>query len=58
MFDDFDDFDPDDFENSFDKVEQMPIYKKAMEISDTEQEICDLIYEWKTPPLSANAPVI
>ena len=45
MFDDFDDddFDPDDFENPFDKVEQMPIYKKAMEISDTVQEICDLI---------------
>lgn len=41
--DDFDDFGSDDFENPFDKVEQMPIYKKAMEISDTVSEICDLI---------------
>lgn len=45
MFDDFDDFDfdPDDLESSSDKVEQMPIYKKAIEIMDTVQNICDLI---------------
>lgn len=45
MFDDFDDFDfdPDDLESSSDKVEQMPIYKKAIEIMDTVQDICDLI---------------
>lgn len=53
MFDDFDDddfdfgdledFNEDDLPGSFKKLEQMPIYQKAMEISHTVSDICDLI---------------
>lgn len=51
----FDDFDDDDFNfgdwddedndrvSSYDKTKEMPIFKKAMEISDTVRQICDLI---------------
>ncbi len=41
MFSDFDD--DDDNPRSFDKIKELPIYKKAMEISDTVRTICDLI---------------
>lgn len=52
MFDDFDDDDfafgefddeDNDYVSSYDKTKEMPIFKKAMEISDTVREICDLI---------------
>lgn len=39
----FDDFDDNDTANSFEKTTEMPIYKKAIEISDTVNDICALI---------------
>ena len=41
MFDD----DDNDHVNSYDKTKEMPIFTKAMEISDTVRAICDLIPE-------------
>ena len=45
-FNDFGDFDDDDLEEYRKKADaylEMPIFKKAMEISDTVRQICDLI---------------
>lgn len=43
MFDDFDDDDLEEYRKKADAYREMPIFKKAMEISDTVHEICDLI---------------